>query len=241
MEIEQALADGALLQPPEGIMARKSAAKKKKLYKAKPTWVCVGIDMSLSSIAGCAFMSDGILDKMRGPAIYSNRWERGTHYFDRMKYASKPEIFLRSLVSGLRGAVAECDQIFIAIEEPWPMGYAKQGNSAWLKQQAQLQGAFVGGLLRYGYTNIYEINSESWKKLVAADIGFKGRRTKEFKWNVKEWAIHDWGLPELPDLIQSKDGLKPKPVTSRAKPAQPEDVYDACGCMNWMLNEIGES
>ena len=179
-------------------------------------------------------MYDGLLDKIKGPATVNERWSRDTHYFDRLKSAARPEIFIHSLMSGLKGAVVETDQIYIAVEEPWPMGIVKKAESGWLKQQAQIQGTFIGGLVRYGFANIYEVNAQSWKKVVADELGVKVGLSKDFKWTVKKWAIDTYGLEDMPDLIESKLGLTPKPKTSRAKPKQPEDIYDAMGLCAWM-------
>jgi hypothetical protein len=224
-----------LVRPTEGIMARKFKAEEASYKGREPTWMVVGFDISMVSISGAAMMYDGLLDKIRGPAVVNERWDRNVHYFDRLRVASRPENFVHSLMSGLHGAVVDLDQTFIAVEEPWPLGIVRKAESGWLKQQAQIQGTFIGGLVRYGFDNIYEVNSQSWKKVVADELGVKVQPSKEFKWTVKQWAIDTYGLEDLPDLINNtKLGMIPKPATSRAKPVQPEDVYDAMGLCAWM-------
>jgi hypothetical protein len=230
-----------LVRPTEGIVARKFKAEASSYKGREPTWMVVGFDISMSSISGAAMMFDGLLDKIKGPAVVNERWSREIHYFDRLKVAAKAENFIYDLMSGLKGAVVEWDQVFIAVEEPWPMGIVKKAESGWLKQQAQIQGTFIGGLIRAGFTNVYEVNAQSWKKVVADELGVKVGVSKDFKWVVKKWAIETYGLEDLPDLIKNdKLGLIPKPEKSRAKPIQPEDVYDAMGLCAWMERQYLE-
>jgi hypothetical protein len=224
-----------LVRPTEKIMARKFKAEASSYKNREPSWMVAGFDISMSSVSGAAMMYDGLLGKVRGPAVVNERWDREVHYFDRLRSAARAENFIHSLMSGLHGALVELDQVFIAVEEPWPMGIVKNAKSGWLKQQAQIQGTFIGGLVRYGFENIYEVNAQSWKKTVADELGVKVGQSKEFKWVVKKWAIDTYGLEDMPDLINhGKLGLIPKPVTSRAKPIQPEDIYDAMGLCAWM-------
>lgn len=204
----------------------------------RPTYCVIGIDTSMSSIAGAAVLFDGLLDKMNGPALHSVRWNNGEHYFQRMEEAAKAQNFIHSLMSEL-GFCQNIEDVYIAIEEPWPMGMVKRMQSAYIKQQAQMHGAFLGGLLRYGYQNIFEVNSQRWKSTVASEMDMK--LNKEFnKWSVKQWAMDSWGAPDLPDLIQGKNGKMPRPESSRAKAIQPDDRYDALGILSWMLDLVQE-
>lgn len=229
------------LAPPEGIVARKSAAKHRRFKGAKPTWVVVGVDISLTSMSGAMMMYDGLLDRMRGPSVHAVRWERDVDFFSRMDQAARSANFILDLMSGIGGVIAHPDQMFIGVEEPWPAGIVKRAESGWLRQQAQIQGAFISGLVRFGYRNVYEVNAQSWRALVAHELGMKVNREFD-KWTVKEWAIDAYSLPDLPDLIDNrKRGLIPKPPTSKAKPRQPDDIYDACGIMAWMEREYLEA
>jgi hypothetical protein len=229
------IAQPLYVRPTENIMARKSEAALRKFKGHEPTWMVAGFDVSMSSISGAAMMYDGLLDKIRGPALVERRWEKDVHYFDRLNIASRAEILIHDLMSGLRGAVIDLDQLFIAVEEPWPFGIVKKAESGWLKQQAQIQGVFIGGLIRYGWKNVYEVNAQSWKKVVADELGVKVGVSKEFKWVVKQWAIDTYGVEEFPDLIKHNTrGLIPRPEKSKAKAVQPADVYDALGLMTWM-------
>jgi hypothetical protein len=217
-------------------MARKKLAN---LDASKDTWVACGFDVSMSAIAGAGYMYDGTLDKLRGPSIVTKRWNQGEHYFERCKDAARGEDYVHQLIVGLHGVVRDITQVYVAVEEPWPLGMAKRGDASWIKQQAQIQGIFLGSLLRYGYVNLFEVNSQSWKAGVAKELGM--RLNREFtKWHVKEWAIKAYGVDDMPDLIQGKHGKKPRPEGSRAKAVQPDDVYDALGVLDWLRTQIEE-
>lgn len=218
-------------------MARKSAAKVKAQSKPHPSWIAVGVDISMSSIAVAAIGWDRVMGRMRGPSLHTVRWNKGEHYFERMEDASRAQNLVDAAVSGLKFYVAAPDDIFIAVEEPWPLGIVKRAQSAWIKQQAQMSGSFLGGLLRYGYRNVYEINNQAWHGIVRAHFEPEKIPQAAIKWKVKEWALDAFDVPDLPDLIKSKHGKIPKPETSRAKPEQPDDIYDALGIMSWMQNE----
>ncbi len=202
----------------------------------------IGIDMSMSSISGSALSYDAVLDK-RSLTTHTLRWQMDDHYFKRMIDGAKAHDFIFDLLSGFT-APLERDNTHIGIEEPWPLGIVRRAESGWLKQQAQLQGSFLGGLLRYGYANVYEVNAQSWKGVVARKAGDKA--TNDFKWRVKQIMLDSWGkefdVPDLPDLIRKQGvGLVPKPETSKAKSVQPDDTYDAMGVMEWVINEVGDS
>jgi hypothetical protein len=218
-------------------VARKFPSKKKATGARKnPAWGVIGVDLSMTSISGAMILHDEMLGKVKGPSLHCVRWTRDVHWFERMAAVSRAENFIHDLMSGIPGCVVELDRLFIGVEEPWPLGMVKRMESGWLKQQSQIHGAFMGGLLRYGYRNIFEVNNMAWKSPVARDLGVK--ITKDFKWRVPAWAIEAYGVPEYPDLIESSKGLVPRPEESRAKAKQPDDRYDALGIMNWMENEI---
>ena len=64
----------------------------------------------------------------------------------------------------------------------------------------------------------------------------------EGKWDVKDWAIGAYGLPDLPDLVSGKNGGKiPRPETgfgAKAKAVQPNDIYDAAAVMAYMQDHV---
>ena len=218
-------------------MARKSVKALKLQTEPVPSWIALGVDISMSSIAIAAIGWDKTMRKMRGPSLHTTRWNQGEHYFERMEDASRAQNLVDAAVSGLNFYVSGMEDIFIAVEEPWPLGIVKRAQSAWIKQQAQMSGSFIGGLLRYGYRNVYEINNQQWHGIVRAHFKPETIPQKEIKWKVKEWALEAFDVPAFPDLIQSKHGKIPKPDTSRAKPEQPDDIYYALGIMSWMQNE----
>jgi hypothetical protein len=204
--------------------------------KRKPHKVAIGCDVSMSSIAVCAIGKDGVVPGFRGPEFKTIRWNKGDHYFERCKTAAKGHEVILDVIGAL-GIASQLNEVHIAIEEPFPMGMMRGMQSSWIKQQCQIQGIFMGSLLRWGWENVYEINNQRWKNVVKND-GFELPRGKEGKFVVKKWAMQSYGLPDLPDLINSPHGKIPKPETSRAKPEQPEDIYDACAIMAWMESEI---
>lgn len=198
------------------------------------SWGVVGVDVSLSSIAGAMIAYDAVLGKMFGPGLFSIRWERPVHFLDRLAQAVKAHDFMHNLGAECGSVVIPAENMWIGVEEPWPAGIVRKAESGWLRQQAQVHGAFMGGLVRYGYTKVYEVNSQVWKNPIRQETGV-GRPDK---WVVKQWAIEAFGVPDLTDLIDhSTRGLIPRPENSKAKARQPDDVYDACGVMAWMQNE----
>jgi hypothetical protein len=222
------------------LMARKSIAQLAGRSKSKPAWIACGVDISMSSIAVAAIGYDATLKKLRGPSLHTLRWQSEHDYLDRLKQAARAENLIQDAVSGLKFFVSSADDIFIAVEEPWPMGLVKRAQSAYIKQQAQMSGAFLGGLMRYGYSNVFEINYQTWLNVVRAELDETIPNNKEAKWKVKRWAIEAFGVPDFPDLIQSKHGKIPRPEKSVAKAVQPEDIYDALGIMEWMRVEAEE-
>lgn len=190
--------------------------------------------MSMSSIAGAAWNYDGILRK-ESLTYHTLRWQMEDPYYKRMKYLAQAHNFIFDVLQGFNAPV-EPSNIYIAIEEPWPLGIVKKADSGWLKQQAQLQGAFMGGLLAYGFTEVYEVNNYAWKGVMTRQAGEK---VQQDKWQAKRLMIERYDLPDLPDLIRKAGvGLIPQPETSRAKPVQPEDLYDAAGLMTWMVEQL---
>lgn len=197
--------------------------------------------MQSISIAGVGYSRT--LDKFSGPCFSSQRFPKDTHYFDRLKAAVKSVDRLWDLCAELKLPSMELDRIFIAVEEPFPLGMLgnKGGKfqSGFLKQQSQMTGAFIAGLIRHGHVNVFEINNVSWRKVVADDLGITTHYSKWDKFKPKEWALENFNVPELPDLIShNKLGLIPRPDGSKAKAVQPDDIYDALGICMWMVSEM---
>lgn len=218
-------------------MARKSARKHKAASlkrAAENTWAVCGIDASVTSISGAMLVYDSLLDKVRDVGVHSVRWTQDVHFLDRLAYAVKAHDFIHELIIKCGPMPIHSDNIWIGMEEAWPAGIVKRAESQWLRQQAEICGAFRGGLVRYGYSRVYDVNASSWRAAVAHDMGMKSN--KDFtKWHVKKWAMFSYGIEDRPDLIQKTGvGLTPKPEKSTAKPKQPDDIYDACGIMDWM-------
>lgn len=218
---------------------RKRVVKKKSAWRT--TVAVLGIDISMSSIAGAAVGYDSVLKRWIDPVCTISRWSSDTDYFDRLKDAATADRHIHSLIYRL-GISPQLHEIYIAVEEPWPFSLAKRAESGWLKQQAQISGAFLGGLVRYGYRNVYEVNSIHWRGVVADYLGITTHYSSwgkglEGKMRAKEFGQKKWGL-EFPDLIRTKNGLADKPETSRAKPVQPADQYDALAICEWMRQEV---
>ena len=224
-------------------MARKKAhmlpSYQRKL--AQKSWAALGFDTSVTSIAGVGIGFDAKLDKVVGPFYADIRWTPEDDYFKRLAEAARGEHLLQDILKHMW--VIDLDRVFIGIEEPFPLGMFKRKKfeASWVKQQAEVAGAFKGALARYGYVNIYEINNASWKKTLRQD-GATIRAMPEGKWDVKEWAINAFGLPDLPDLVKGKHGGKvPRPESgfgANAKAVQPNDIYDAAAVCAWMQDEM---
>lgn len=266
---------------PKAISKKKSASKfsetrpkakgKKKLTAAKPRelrkrgWMVCGFDTSMSSLAGAAIGYDNTLKRFVGPKFVYLRWSKEDEYFDRLFEASKSHELVLELQHSL-GLFVQTDEIFIAQEEPWPLGMIRGGMSSFLKQQAEISGAFLGGLIRYGFRGVWQINSMLWRKMIADDLGITTHHSKwkspelvsQFnckpsdsgKFRTKQWALmynhgfDGWGMydeiPDWPDIIESQDGKKPRPEGSVAKAVQPDDRYDAFAIMKWLHREISD-
>ena len=234
----------------------KAKVKKRTLCRANENnRVWIGVDLSLHTLALAGLGWDEILNRHVGPEFQVVRWNKNDHYFARLKALANANHFILALLTKMKMLV-NLDQIYIAQEEPWPFGMAGRGKgqSQTLKQQAEISGAFLGGLLKYGYTNIYQIHNTWWRKIVADDLGITTHHSKwgrglEGKMRPKEWALGYWNatdayeiwddVPEWPDLIadQKNGGRKPMPENSRARPLQPDDRYDALAMSLWMMRE----
>jgi hypothetical protein len=241
-----------------------SEAKGKALPKipGKPPrgWMLAGFDTSMSSLAGAAIAYDGITKKLKGPVFVMRRWSKEDHYFDRLKMAAMAHELISDLQTELVLTMGP-EEIHIAQEEPFPLtgGFTQKGNSGWLKQQAEISGAFLGGLLRYGYTNLWQMSSMDWRQMIANDLGITTHHTKwrstdlvqQFncnfkdsgKFRSKQWAHPEFqifkdfpdGIPDWPDIIETtKLGKIPRPEGSKARSVQPDDRYDALAIL-WTL------
>jgi hypothetical protein len=221
-------------------VARKKLPVKKKKQKA-PSWAAIGFDVSMSSIAGAGIAWDGTLSKLTGPVCLIHRWYTDTDYFKRLMEAAKAHLFVQDIMTKLLLPL-ELEQIHIGVEEPVPFGMFKKSDSGWVKQQCQISGAFLGGLIRYGYPSVAEINVQVWRGGVRADLGRALRRGLDGKMDIKEWAMDVYeGIPDWPDLIKHHTkGKIPRPEGSRAQAVQPDDRYDAIGVMDYIKGEIEE-
>ena len=254
-----------------GFEKAKPRAKKKR-YKPNPRelrsrgWAVIGFDTSMSSIAGAGIGYDATLKKFLGPEFVYVRWEKDDEYFDRLKEANHAELWVTGILEEM-GLLLEMDEVFIAQEEPWPLGMSRGGMSAFMKQQAEISGAFLGGLVRWGYTNVSQMNSIRWRQMIAQDLGITTHHSKwkdpklceqyncapkdSGKFRAKQWAMNPGyafqgafpnEIPDWEDIIDSKDGKKPRPENSKAKAVQPDDRYDALAVM-WThfleLQELG--
>jgi hypothetical protein len=239
--------DGSTLRGREKAAQRPGQLTLPESYKsdrvrASKSWAAIGVDTSMTSIAVVGIGYDSVLDKMVGPQHTEVRWLPETDYYKRLSDAAKAHELILDVVHKLW--VINPANVFIAIEEPFFYGAVKRQQSSWLKQQAEVSGAFKGGLARYGYLNIYEINNAQWAKALREEgvLVYTNRKDPDRKWKVKEWAIQAFGLPDLPDLVASKSGAKIiRPESgygAKAKPVQPNDIYDAAACCAWMMNEI---
>jgi hypothetical protein len=246
---------------------RKTAVSgKKKTGKrwSSVEWVCIGGDISPSSLslAGLARTKDG---KLRSGSI-SVRWPKEVDYFGRMAKLAKAHDFIHDVIATLK-VLPELNEIAIAIEEAVPIGMLQRGTKgkksgatgAWMKQQIQISGAFIGGLLRYGYKDIYEIQANQWRALVAKDLGIT---THASKWNTQDvlklpdgyhaksntvgkyraqqWVeeFHPKWDGKWPDIIASSHGQISRPPTSKAQGVQADDRYEAYAIAEWLRREL---
>ena len=222
----------------------------------------------MNSIAGAAIAWDSVLQKWKGPEFLIVRWGKDDHYYDRISQAVLGHNFIWELQSQLKLTNCEPENVFIAQEEPWPMGMAGRVGkfqSKSLKQQAEISGAFLAGLLKYNFRNIFQINNVQWRQIVADDLAItihhskwsprdgklaaelNCRPDKVGKFRAKQWALGHSGytwlneIPEWPDLIDRKGGLIPRPEDSKARAVQPDDRYDSLAILEWMRQEWEEN
>lgn len=211
-------------------MAPKKAKPKVKFKPIKkPSPIAVGFDLSLASLAGSAKMFDATLNKMCGPVWTMTRWEKDVPHDERLRQVSKAHDFIHEIMYELNGGfIPDSANLHIGVEELPP----RVMNAQRYREQAEIIGAFVGGLRRYGFQNVHRINIKQWQSLVAADLEIKLNDLD--KWKVKNWAREVYDAPKWKDLIRNgKLGLIPKPKSSVAMPEQPDDRYDATGIMDY--------
>lgn len=216
-------------------MARKSAHMLPSRQKAArgPSWAVVGGDTSMSSVAFTAMGYDSVLGKMTKVVYKDVRWTtEQDDYLQRLADASRSHELVLDCLRELW--VVEPENVYIAVEEPVPLGMIRRADSGWVKQQCEISGAVLGSLYRYGFKNIWQINNAQWKAVLRAE-GVTIRKMPLGKWDIKDWAIAAYGLPDLPDLVRGKNGGKiPRPTSgfgAKAKAEQPNDIYDAAACM----------
>lgn len=207
------------------------------------SWVALGWDTSMTSVACVGTGYDAILRKHVGPAYGDIRWMPEDDYFPRLGAAAKSHDVALHVLGDL-GIPLPYARVFMAFEEPVPYGMIKKaGMSGWIKQQCEVAGAVKGSLFRYGFVNLSEINNSQWRKVLRNE-GVTLPKGSDAKWEVKKWAIKAFGLPDLPDLVKAKSGAKiPRPETgfgSKAKPIQPNDVYDAAAVCAWQCDNLPE-
>lgn len=216
------------------------------------SWAAFGVDTSMTAVSAFCIGYDAITGTTRGPFWGEIRWSPEDDYFHRLGAAVKAANLIYDI--GKELWVRDHDDIYIAIEEPVHYGAIERGITSWMKQQCEVAGAFKGGLVNQGYLNIYEINNSSWHATLRKEgVDFpraakgstaaqKAAAAKANKWNVKDWAMRAFGMPDFPDLVKSKGGPKiPRPETgfgANAQAVQPNDIYDAAAICAWMTNEI---
>lgn len=241
---------------PEKRVAKK--ARKQDIGRgwARAKIVYVGGDISLSSISlgGICITTE---DKIRVGAI-STRWTKDIDYFTRLKAAAKAHEVVMDLLAELK-VMAEMDEIQFAIEEAVAIGYLQRAQSAWVKQQLQISGSFLGGLIRWGYNNIEEIQANKWRAMVAHDLGITTHKDKwgsiDFlalppgfhagtknvgKYRAQQWVqqFHPKWDGHWPDIVKTKDGQVPRPETSKAAGEQCDDRYEALAMAEWLRRDI---
>ena len=141
-------------------------------------WVISGWDTSSSGIAGAAIAFDKTLGKIKGPEFFVRRWGKEYHYYDRLRDSARSHEMMLALEHELGIFSMNMGEIYIAQEEPWPLGMVTGKLSNALKQQAEMSGAFLGGLVRYGFENIVQMNSMTWRSMVAQQLGITTHHSK---------------------------------------------------------------
>jgi len=231
-----------------------SATLPKKHTPRSKGWVALGADTSMTAISLVGMGYDRALDRMSEVSFGEIRWAPEVDYFERLRQAAKGHEVLLDVMSRL--PMVNLVDVYLAIEEPIHYGVAQRGIGSYIKQQSEVAGSFKGALLRWGLTNIFEINNSQWKATLRKDgVEFqknergaskaeKAAVAHANKFVVKEWARQAFGLPDLPDLVKSKTGAKiPRPESgfgANARAEQPSDVFDAAACLAWMLDSLDE-
>lgn len=165
------------------------AKAKRKLPKPKALrnhgWMVAGFDTSMSSLAGAAIAYDSLTKNFKGPAFVMRRWSKEDGYLERLGMAAASHELVLDLQAEL-GISMRTDEVFIAQEEPFPPHgrFMKGGASGFLKQQAEISGAFVGGLVRYGFKEFWQMHNTQWRKVIADMLSENGRdiTTHHSKW-----------------------------------------------------------
>lgn len=223
-------------------MARKQVHQlKRNQDRHARSWAAVGVDTSLTSIAVTGVAYDAVLMRKLSIQWASTRWYPDDDYFLRLGQAADGYNLVLDVLRKLW--VIKPDRVYVALEEPWYYSSAKFRQSQWLKQLAEIAGAFKGGLVRYGFPNLYEINNSQWKAVLRRQGAKIESQSKDprMKWRVKSWAQERYGLPDFPDLVEVAGAKIPRPTQGRganAKAAQPDDVYDAAAIMAWMEEHV---
>lgn len=212
------------------VQKKRPVKKKRSLAKvpgrtSEKSWLICGFDTSMSSIAGAAIAWDETLKKLRGPKFIMNRWSKDDHYFNRLTEAAKAHEFILGLQDEL-GISVDAAQVWIAQEEPFPPhgSFTGRGQSVTLKQQAEISGAFLGGLLRWGYIEIWQIGNTTWRKVVADQLNESGI--------TKDLTLHPpkWNDPAL----ALRYNAKPKGCGKWRAKQWAQDVYEP-----WSVQRTG--
>jgi hypothetical protein len=137
-------------------------------------WVAVGFDISLSSVAGAAFAWDAVTKRMKGPAFSMWRFSPEEDYFERLLLCVNSPNIVGELQAELN-VILPVKDVVIAVEEPFPAHgeFVQRGNTQTLKQQAEMSGAFLAGLYKWGYTNIMQISNQGWRSVIAREISYE--------------------------------------------------------------------
>jgi hypothetical protein len=205
------------------IPVRKKALPVGRTMPDADSWAAIGFDISMSNIWGAGFGWDNVLQKYKGPVFAGFRWERNTHYFERLRDAVNASEIAYDIMHAL-GLFIELHQVFIAQEEPFPphSGFLKRAHASSIKQQAEISGAFLGGLLKSKFVEVYQIGNTEWRKLIADEISeatgedvtihhskwrsqrlvdaFNCNLTNSGKFRSKQWArdiIEPWTVQQL--------------------------------------------
>lgn len=159
--------------PQKSHVQAKGKRKRLATVSEKPPkgWATLGFDISESSVAGAAMAYDAITKQMKGPSFILHQFGKDDHYFNRLRRVAMAHELVMDLLVELN-VFLEMGDIYIAQEEPFPAhsSFTSRGHSKSLKQDAEMSGAFLGGLVRWGYQNIFQIGNHEWRQLVAREI-----------------------------------------------------------------------